>query len=283
MTTLPFACETARSRTVEVHGLRLHYLEWGAAGRPPLCLLHGGSAHAHWFDGVAAAFADRFHVVSLDQRGHGESQWPEPAAYHTEDFAADLAALADTLGWKTFALAGHSMGGHNAMAFAGWHPERVSALVIIDSRPTIPEHRLDAMHRRGARGPRIHATREAAMASFRLLPPETAADPALLAHLAEVGLMERDGGWCLRFDPDANGKRRPVDVWPLLPRITAPTLVVRAEGSAILSREMAEEVRAAIPKASIVEVPGAYHHLTLDQPAAFTAILDEFLRGVGLG
>src|SRR5215475_4859685 len=107
-------CVTARSRVVRVGRLGLHYLEWGSADHPPLLFLHGGSAHAHWFDGVAAAFADRFHVVSLDQRGHGESDWASPPAYATEDFAADLVALADTLNWGRFAVVGHSMGGHNA-------------------------------------------------------------------------------------------------------------------------------------------------------------------------
>jgi pimeloyl-ACP methyl ester carboxylesterase len=82
----PLGCERARSRGVEVNGLRLHFLESGAAGSPPLCFLHGGAAHAHWFDAVIPAFVDRFHVVSLDQRGHGESAWAEPPAYGTEDF-----------------------------------------------------------------------------------------------------------------------------------------------------------------------------------------------------
>jgi len=81
-----------------VDSLGLHLLEWGAPGRPALCFLHGGSAHAHWFDLVAPAFAERFHVVSLDQRGHGESQWAEPPAYATEDFAGDLVGVMGALG-----------------------------------------------------------------------------------------------------------------------------------------------------------------------------------------
>src|ERR1700674_5558655 len=52
-----FACETARPRALKVGGLTLNALEWGEPGRPALCFLHGGSAHAHWFDGVVATFA----------------------------------------------------------------------------------------------------------------------------------------------------------------------------------------------------------------------------------
>ena len=275
MSTPRLGCETATSRVVELRGLRLHLLESGAPGRRALCFLHGGAAHAHWFDLVTPAFADRFHVVALDQRGHGGSDWPQPPAYGTEDFAADLLELMDRLGWRRMALVGHSMGGHNAMAFAGWHPERVSALVIVDSRPALPPERVNRMHRR--RPPRLHPSVEDAVRSFRLLPKETRADPALLAHLARAGLARRDGGFKYRFDPACYGARRPVDAWPLLERVEAPTLVVRGELSPILPREMMARMHAVIPKASAVEIPGAYHHLVLDDPPAFNGALDAFL------
>jgi pimeloyl-ACP methyl ester carboxylesterase len=271
------ACERAQSRTVDVNGLKLHFLESGTPGAPALCFLHGGAAHAHWFDAVTPAFSDRFHVVSLDQRGHGESQWVVPAAYGTEDFVSDLLGFMAVMGWERMILAGHSMGGHNSMTFAAWHPERVAALVIIDSRPVIPVERLNVMHARGLRIPRVHESAEAAAASFRLLPRETHAEPALLAHMARQAVARRNGGWGWRFDPATHGERRPVDAWPLLPRITAPTLVARGGLSPVLTIEMAEQLRASIPRASLVTIPNAYHHLTLDQPAAFTAALTDFL------
>ena len=277
MLPLRLGCATARSRSVDANGLRLHFLEWGAPGRPALCFLHGGAAHAHWFDLITPAFADRFHVVALDQRGHGESQWPVPPAYATENFAADLLAVIGHLGWERMALVGHSMGGHNAMGFAAWHPDRVSALVIIDSRPALPPERVNRMHQRGRRPPRLHPSVEDAVRSFRLLPKETTADPALLAHLARAGLAQREGGVKYRFDPACYGSRQPVDAWPLLPRVTAPALVVRGERSPVLPREMAEKMRDTLPKASVVEIPSAYHHLILDDPGAFNAALAAFL------
>ena len=255
----------------------LSALEWGEAGRPALCFLHGGSAHAHWFDGVAPAFAGRYHVLSLDQRGHGESRWPARPAYATADFAEDLAGVMSALGWERMALVGHSMGGHNAMSFAAWHPERVSALVIADSRPSLPAERLDRMHRRGHRGPWRHESVQAAISSFRLLPRETVADPALLEHLAREGIVERDGRFVYRFDPACNGERRPVDAWPLLERIKAATLLVRAEHSPVLTRALAQEMVKRIPQVRLAEIPGAYHHLVLDAPEAFTEVLRDFL------
>jgi esterase len=278
--TTGFGCEIARRSFLEVNGLRLSFLEWGTSGRPVLCFLHGGSAHAHWFDRVAPAFADRFHVIALDQRGHGESEWARPPAYATENFAADLLGVLDAFGWRQGALVGHSMGGHNAMSFSAWHPHRVSALVIVDSRPSIPVDRLDRLRTRGQVTLRPYPTLEAAAGSFRLLPRETAADPALLAHLGRAGVVERDGRWFYRFDPASNGSRQPVDAWGLLDRITAPTLIVRGELSRNLSPEVVGKLRSAIPGAAFAEISGSYHHLVLDNPAGFVRALEAFLVGV---
>jgi pimeloyl-ACP methyl ester carboxylesterase len=277
----PFACATARHRTFDVRGLALHALEWGQAGRPGLCFLHGGAAHAHWFDRVAGAFTDRFHVIALDQRGHGESHWPAPPAYATENFVGDILGVIDALGWERVILAGHSMGGHNSMACSAWHPERVRALAVLDSRPAIPEERLGSLRARGQQRTRHpYPTREDAAAAFRLVPRETVADPALLQHLGEAGVVERDGGWVYRFDPDANRLRGPADCWPLLPKIEAPTMIVRAELSPNLPPDHIARIRELIPHATIVEVPGAYHHVTLDAPDAVVAALERFLASV---
>ena len=272
-----FACETARPRSLQVRGLTLNALEWGRPGPPALCFLHGGSAHAHWFDWVVPRFADRYHIISLDQRGHGASQWAPTPAYATEDFADDLVAVLDALGWARMTVIGHSMGGHNAMAFAAWHPDRTERLVVVDSRPSIPRDRLQNMHRRGDRGPMRHETLDSALRSFRLLPRETVADPRLLEHLARQGITQRDGKFLYRFDPACNGRRRPTDGWTLLDRIAAPTLLVRGELSPVLPREMADEMLARIPRARLVEIPGTYHHLVLDAPGAFAEALGSFL------
>jgi pimeloyl-ACP methyl ester carboxylesterase len=260
-----------------VGGLTLNALEWGEPGRPALCFLHGGSAHAHWFDGVVATFADRYHVLSLDQRGHGGSDWAAEPAYATEDFAGDLIGVMDAMGWSRMTVVGHSMGGHNAMGFAAWYPDRVDRLVVVDSRPSIPAERLQNMHRRGDRGPMRHETLDSALRSFRLLPRETVADPRLLEHLARQGITERAGRFLYRFDPACNGRRRPTDGWTLLERITAPTLLVRGEHSPILPREMAADMLARLRRARLVEIPGTYHHLVLDAPLPFSKALDAFL------
>ena len=76
-----------------VNGVRLHYLEWGTPGRPPLVLLHGIARVAHNFDHLAPHFADRYHVIAVDMRGHGYSSWVASGAYLVEDYVADIEAL----------------------------------------------------------------------------------------------------------------------------------------------------------------------------------------------
>jgi pimeloyl-ACP methyl ester carboxylesterase len=139
------------------------------------------------------------------------------------------------------------------------------------------------MKERGVRPPRRHPTVDAAAAAFRLLPPDTVADPRLLAHLARASVAWRDGAVSLRFDPACYAAREPVDGWPLLSRITAPTLVVRGERSPILPRPMAERLGAEVRGARLVEVPEAYHHLVLDRPDAFAKALQEFLDDLDAG
>jgi pimeloyl-ACP methyl ester carboxylesterase len=95
--------------------------------------------------------------------------------------------------------------------------------------------------------------------------------------MGRAAVAHRDGGWGWRFDPATHGERKPVDAWPLLPMITARTLVVRGGLSPVLPAEMAERMRTSIPGASLVTIPDAYHHLTLDAPAHFTAALAGFL------
>ncbi len=279
-----FGCASAGHRVLSANGLKLHALEWGTPGAPGLLFLHGGSAHCHWFDVVAPAFANRFHVLALDQRGHGGSQWPDPPAYRTQDFSDDLRDVLDAVGWEAVILVGHSMGGHNAMAFAAWHSRRVRRLVIVDSRPAVsPERLAEFQAKRRARPLRTYESPESAVARFRLIPRETVADPALLRHLARAGIVERGGRWVYRFDPACDGTRQPVDAWPLLSRITAPTLIVRGERSSIVRCDVAARMVRRIAGAWLEEIPGTYHHLILDRPDAFVTVLERFLAGLPSG
>jgi pimeloyl-ACP methyl ester carboxylesterase len=266
-----------RDRFVTVHGLRLRYRDWGGDGRP-LLALHGAAAHAHWWDPVAPHLARHVRVLALDWRGHGRSAWPRPPAYRSEDFAAELTGVIEALGLENVVVAAHSMGGHNAMAFAAWHPDRLARLVVVDARPHVNYERLRALQRRAPRLQTEFPTLAAAMARFRLRPPETTAAPTLLRTIARHGLVRLPSGrWRYRFDPLCEQTRMPVDCWPLLARIASPTLVVRGEHSTILDPDVARRMVKELPAGALEEIPGAHHHVTFDAPRALAAAILAWL------
>src|SRR5205809_6476847 len=100
--------------TTTLNGLRFHFLDWGARGRAPLLLLHGGAQTAHSWDEVAPDLARDHHVLALDQRGHGDTGWAAGGAYRREDYVADVVALLDDRGWPQATLVALSLGGLNA-------------------------------------------------------------------------------------------------------------------------------------------------------------------------
>src|SRR5262245_56461976 len=122
-------------RFLVVNGLRLHVLDWGGEGRPPLLLLHGFTGHAHAWDTLSIALQPHFHVYALDQRGHGESDPAE--VYNAVAAFDDLAGVIAQLGHTSLTIVGLSMGGRNAMYFASKRPEAVTKLVIVDIGPEI--------------------------------------------------------------------------------------------------------------------------------------------------
>ena len=107
-------CEVARRRTLEVRGLALRALESGTPGHPGVLLLHGGAAHAHWWDVLVPALVPGWRVVVPDLRGHGQSDWAEPPRYRLWDFVDDLDAVFGALTPGRVVLGGRSMGGRAA-------------------------------------------------------------------------------------------------------------------------------------------------------------------------
>jgi esterase len=270
---------TAVDRTITLRGLRLHYLDWGNPEAPPLLLLHGGSAHAHWWDWFAAAAADRFHVLALDLRGHGDSQWAQPPAYDIDDYASDVVAFIEALGLHPLRLIGHSLGGMVAAATAARIAEQMAALVIVDSRTRARQDPRRFMERLAQmRHPRYRSL-EQGIALYRLLPGDSTAPAEILAALAAHALRQSDDGtWTFKFDRAALAAIKGHDFTPDLAQLRCPILAVHGAASPLMPAAAIEALRAAAPQLEAIEIAGAHHHVMLDRPAEFSAAVGEFLK-----
>ena len=127
----------AVDRFVRVGDLNLHCLEWGQAGAPPVVMVHGLTGNAHAFDDLAPHFLPRYHVVSVDVRGRGDSDWAAGADYSNDAYVADLEGLRQALGFERMSLVGTSMGGRISLTYAGTYPDRVERTVLNDIGPEI--------------------------------------------------------------------------------------------------------------------------------------------------
>jgi pimeloyl-ACP methyl ester carboxylesterase len=264
-------------RAVEANGLRLRLYEWGERGGPPALLLHSLAAHSHWWDWSAPLLAERFSVAALDLRGHGQSAWTEPPAYRAADYASDIVAVLDLLGWRSPLVIGHSLGGYVGAYLAARYPDRVGALVITDTMTQWSDDEAAWGLRQVERpGPEFANPSEAG-SRYRLSPAETTAPGDWIRHLGEAAVVERASGvWQYAFDRQVFAHARP-DAWPLLPGIMVPTLVVRGEGSPIMDRDAMLRVATTVQRGQFAEIKGAWHHLILDDPAGFVSIVTAWL------
>jgi len=116
---------------VSVNGIKLHYLDWGGNG-DVLLFLAGMGCNAHNFDDLAPRFSDKFHVMALTRRGHGESDHPE-TDYDIDTLTDDIRQFMDALKIEKIILAGHSMASVELSHFSALYPERVLKLIFLDA------------------------------------------------------------------------------------------------------------------------------------------------------
>jgi esterase len=269
---------------IEMRGLRFHYRDWPStrADAPSLVLLHGYTGHARSWDAFAEAMTDRYRVLALDQRGHGETGWAPADQYGVADMADDLEAFVKALGLTGFTLLGLSMGGMVAMEYAGRRPKELAACVIVDIGPEIVEsgsQRIQA----GVQASDVFASREEAFAAARAgnsRPPE-----AHHRHRSDHALMRtEDGRWTYRYDRTLRSvrnlrRRAPEAAWRSCANIAVPTQLIRGDLSDILAPEIAERMVETIPDVRFDTVADSGHSIPLDAPDGFLAAAREFLRG----
>ncbi len=273
-------CEQAQDQWCGVSGAQAHYVRWGEAGKQGVLLIHGGAAHAHWWDFVAPFLSDSFDVSAIDLFGMGQSD--HLAAYSATLFAEEVLAVCEHWGQgNKIIMVAHSFGAMPAIKAASLAPERFAGLVIMDSAVLLPAF-MEAQRELGASSPfgrgRIYPDRELALSRFRLVPPQDCAHPLMLRHLAEHGLERHGEGWRWRFDPAFITKTDYEAVHLLVAALEVPCVFLYGEHSALFPQEQVSSLPAVLgPHVPVMALPGAGHHMMLDRPMDVVAKLRALL------
>lgn len=224
--------------------LRLHYVDWGNPGAPPLLLLHGGQDHCRNWDWVAAALKQDWHIIAPDLRGHGDSAWAADGNYTMAGYVADLVQLIQQQRLAPVTIIAHSLGGNIALRTTGIYPDQVRRLVSIEGLGPSPSSQAKRMersidvrmaewiaerHALSARLPRRYASIEEALA--RMQAQNKHLSPTQARHLTQHGVNQNeDGTYSWKFDNYVRGwppyDMTYAEVEQLWVRITCPTLLV---------------------------------------------------------
>jgi pimeloyl-ACP methyl ester carboxylesterase len=244
-------------------GVKLYYEVHGSG--PALLLTHGFGASSRMWAGQVETLAKHFQLILWDLRGHGRSDYPSEAAAYSEEAAlGDMAALLDVVNAPSAVIGGLSLGGYLSLAFQRVNPNRIRALLVID---TGPGYRSDAAREAWNQNASRSAARFETLGLEALKPRELQA-----GHRNTLGLAAAARGFYMQRD---------AKVIDSLAGITVPTLiVVGADDAPFLAP--ANYMAAKISGAKFATIPNAGHFANLDNEADFNAVVSNFLRDLGL-
>ena len=282
------------SRSYFSHRLRLHYVDWGNQGAPPLLLIHGGRDHCRNWDWVAEALRDDYHIIAPDLRGHGDSQWVIGTGYGMIDYVYDIAQLVHQKQETPVTIIGHSLGGSISLMYSGIYPENVARVISIEGlgpSPNMIQERSGRMAHQRMRGwirqarglagrtPRRYVSIDEAVQRMQTANPHLTPDQAL--HLTTHGIIQNeDSTYSWKFDnyvrsssPYSFNAEEARSLWG---RIECPTLLVRGLES-WASDPAADGRLAAFVDARVVDIENAGHWVHHDQLDVFLTIVKDFL------
>lgn len=257
-----------------VDGRRLHHLDHGGDG-PPIVLVHGVLGNAWMWAGVADRLTDHGHVVAVDLRGYGDSQWSAEGADATIDHAADLAGLADAHGWSAATVIGFSLGGLVGLALSALRSDLIDRLVMVDLPPSSTKSEYEVQPVRMA-----VANHAEAVAAERAGLPH--ASDELVEVMANHGYRPGDDGTLVRKHHPVIAKRwrfRSEDWWDSVDRFDKPLLFVHAPDGPVCSADDARSVPDRARRGRLVQVPDSGHLIPLERPDVFLSHVVDFLKG----
>jgi len=281
----PAADDAAKAFGVErksvtlANGLRLGYLELGDSRQPTLLFLHGYTNSSLGYVPLARLLARDFHVLLLDQRGHGASGKPE-CCYTRLDFAYDVKLFMDHFGLERAHLAGHSLGGIVAQTVAAFWPERIDRLLILAST-------IGRRSRASPAEPAPPPVFGALDAEIRALRDPIDPDSAFMRLWWEVPTLDPQVQYWMRRE----SARIPAAIWRAMldqgevsrdlrttaERIRAPTLLVFGANDALFSSADNQDMAAWLPRAEVTVLPELGHSFPEEHPPVVAEVIRRFL------
>ena len=268
---------TPDEQTLTVNGGTVETLVWGDKRLPGIMLLHGNAAHASVWRPVAPFLAGSHRVVAFSWPGMGGSGWRPK--YDLSDYTDDLICVAEQTGLfdqkQKPLIVAHSVAGGPGVLAAHRHGERLRGVVIVDSGFRAPEndHRVWS----DPRPHHIYPTLQDALARFRFAPTQPAANAFIADMIARRSLIKVDSGWTWQFDPALWRRLRLSSVWSELAEPHCPMAFISGEHSKV-THGLMDSIMAHVPDESPhIVIPDAHHHLMVDQPLAFVAVLRALL------
>ena len=272
---VPFTEENEpEDRTVRANGMNFHYLEWGDPANPTVVMLHGVSQQAHSWDFVSLALSPAYHVIALDQRGHGDTDWASDGNYSLDAMQADIDGVVDALGLNDFNLMGHSMGGRNSFIWASRHPETLRSLTIVDTGPETQRSGSDRIRQFRELPNNLDSFQEFAE---RVKEYTGRTEQQVLGALKYSIREMPDGKWAWKWDPANRIRGRGDPAWPTermwecVQAVDCPSLVVRGSRSDIFTEETMAKMGQVMTDCTTETIKDAGHLVQGDNPADFIA------------
>lgn len=277
--------------------LKLHYVDWGNPGAPPLLMIHGGYDHCRSWDDMARGLCRDYHILAPDLRGHGDSQWDTGGAYLLLNFAYDIAELVERLDVPSVRIISHSFGGFVSLIFAGLFPERASRLLVIDPFIHYSPQRLQSqadtpaadlvlewvgrMREAARRVPRAYAT--LAEAEQRLGREHPHLSPGQIRHLTLHGVRRDEAGaYCWKYDHHYAGMPPQLLAGPecmsLWSRIACSVLFIRGDECSETSDPGRNGALAHFRDGRSISLPKAGHWVHHNQLERVLLLARDFLK-----